>query len=66
VKVLTRLYDQMKGSPIQVDLSTLWKRLGIKSQGRNVIFDEQAPLAAVRRAITAPYPDLTRSREQAE
>ena len=52
VNVLTQLYDQMKDKPVQVDLPALWKRLGIEREGRSVIFDDQAPLAAVRRAIT--------------
>ena len=51
--VLTQLYDQMKSKPVQVDLPALWKGLGIKREGRSVVFDEQAPLAAARRAITA-------------
>ena len=52
VNVLIQLYDRMKGNPVQVDLPALWKRLGIRSEGRSVVFDDRAPLAAVRRAIT--------------
>lgn len=54
VNVLSELYGQMKQTPVQVDLPALWKRLGIQPEGRSVAFDDQAPLAAVRRAITAP------------
>ena len=53
VNVLTQLYEQMKDKPVQVDLPALWKRLGIKREGRGVVFDDEAPLAAVRRAITS-------------
>lgn len=53
VPVLTELYDQMKGTPVQVDLPALWKRLGIAVRGRTVVFDNSAPQAAIRRAITA-------------
>ncbi len=38
---------------VQVDLPALWKRLGIEVHGRNVVFDDQTPLAAVRPAIIA-------------
>lgn len=54
VNVLGQLYDQMKEKPVQVDLPALWKRLGIKREGPSVVFDDRAPLAAVRRAITVP------------
>lgn len=56
VPVLSELYDRMKAAPVQVDLPALWKRLGIELRGRSVIFDDSAPLAAVRRAITAAHP----------
>jgi len=52
--VLAELYAQMKDAPVTVDLAAMWKQLGVVSQGRTVAFDETAPLAAVRRAITAP------------
>ncbi len=55
VNVLSQLYDQMGGKPVQVDLPALWKRLGIRVQGQSVVFDDSAPSAAVRRAITAPH-----------
>lgn len=55
VPVLTELYDKMKDSPVEVDLATTWKRLGIARSGDSVTFDDKAPLAAVRRAITASF-----------
>jgi hypothetical protein len=54
VPVLRELYDQMKASPHPVDLPALWRRLGVVKEGDTVRFDDAAPLAAVRRAITQP------------
>jgi hypothetical protein len=51
--VLTDLYAKWKDAPVQVDLNALWKQLGITLDGRSVRLDEDAPLAAVRRAITS-------------
>jgi hypothetical protein len=51
--VLATLYAQMKATPVAVDLADLFKKLGIAERDGKVIFDEQAPLAAVRRRITA-------------
>ena len=42
---------------MKVDLEDLWRRLGVVADGREVRFDDRAPLAAVRRSITArPLP----------
>ena len=51
--VLTALYAQMKGTPVAVDLPALWARLGVGPRDGSVTLDDTAPLAAVRRAITA-------------
>jgi hypothetical protein len=53
VPVWRELYGQMKASPHPVDLPALWKRLGVARDGRRVVFDDGAPLAAIRKAITA-------------
>jgi hypothetical protein len=53
VPVLHDLYEQMKATPVTVDLDGLWKKLGVKEVNGQVVFDDNAPLAAVRRAITA-------------
>ena len=50
---LEGLYDQMKATPVSVDLPQLWQRLGIELRGDSVFFDDSAPLAPARRAITA-------------
>jgi hypothetical protein len=51
--VLETLYDQMKATPVPVDLPHLWQRLGIELRGDSVVFDDSAALAPIRRAITA-------------
>jgi hypothetical protein len=53
--VLGELYAGMKGEPYPVDLEALWSRLGVRLEGERVVFDDAAPLAAVRRALTQPY-----------
>ena len=52
VPVLHELYEQMKATPVTVDLDALWKKLGVKTVNGQVVFDDNAPLAGVRRAIT--------------
>ncbi len=57
VPVLTELYRQMKDTPVVTDLPDLWQRLGVEMQGDGVIFNDAAPLAAIRQVITrAPLP----------
>ena len=53
VPVLSELYENMKDRPAPVDLDALWQRLGVRAAGSSVVFDENAPEAALRRAITA-------------
>jgi hypothetical protein len=36
------------------DLAGLWGDLGLRPQGETLAFDDTAPLAAIRKAITAP------------
>jgi hypothetical protein len=52
--VLQDLYAQMKDKPMSPDLPALWKQLGIREQGNSVEFQDDAPLAATRKAIIAP------------
>jgi hypothetical protein len=56
VPVLEELYDQMKGTPVTPDLKQLWKDLGVDRQDGKVVFNNSAPLAPIRQAITAPVP----------
>jgi hypothetical protein len=44
---LTELYQRMKASPEPADLDGLWRELGVVGN----TLDDDAPLAAVRRAI---------------
>src|ERR1700730_2032504 len=59
--VLSDLYSKWKDKPVNVDLASLWKELGIAADGKSVRLAEDAPMAAMRRAITAP-----RASKQAE
>lgn len=56
VPIFGELYQKMKDRPADVDLAGLWKRLGVLLESGNIAFDDSAPLAAVRRAITASPP----------
>jgi hypothetical protein len=51
--VLKDTHDKMGLLPAPVDLPALWKKLGVIYRDGTVTFDDNAPLAAVRRAITA-------------
>ncbi len=53
VEVLSELYEQWRAAPVQVDLPALWRDLGVERQGRRAVLNDEAPLAAIRRAITA-------------
>ncbi len=52
VPVLAELYARMGQKPMKVDLPEMWKRLGVSSSGRRIVYDDAAPLAAIRRGIT--------------
>lgn len=53
--VLSRMYAAWKDKPVQVDLPRLWEELGIRSTPEGgVAFDDKAPLAKIREAITSP------------
>lgn len=54
VPVMREIYDEMKATPVMVDLPALWRELGIVRRGQRVSFDDSAPLAAIRRAMTTP------------
>jgi len=57
--VLEELYAKMGSAPTEVDLGALFRRLGVALRGTAVEFDDRAPLASIRRAITEP-PDAPR------
>jgi hypothetical protein len=52
VAVLIPLYDKMKDQPYEVDLSAMWKELGVEREGNTTHFIDSAPLTKVRDAIT--------------
>jgi hypothetical protein len=51
VPVLSEFYAQMKDKPFAPDLPALWRSLGVEADGDTVRFDDQAPLAGIRKAI---------------
>ena len=53
VPVLEELYAKMSNAPVQVDLPALFKRLGVSGTKDRVAYDDAAPLAAIRKGITA-------------
>jgi hypothetical protein len=53
-RVLQELYAKMSVTPSPIDLETLWRELGVTLKNGTVEFDDAAPLAAIRRAITKP------------
>ena len=55
-QVLSHMYAQWKDKPVQVDLPKLWDELGVRAAANGgVEFNDKAPLAAVRKAITTKH-----------
>ena len=54
--VLYDLYQQIRSAPQAADLDVLWTSLGVPGEPKTQAFDDGAPLAAIRVAITAPAP----------
>jgi hypothetical protein len=54
--VLVNQYEEMKDKPVKPDLDQLWKELGIVKSESGIAFDDGAPLASIRSAITKPQP----------
>jgi hypothetical protein len=53
-RVLENLYEEMKDKRVIVNLASLWGKLGIqRSQNGAISFTDDAPLASVRKSITA-------------
>jgi predicted metalloprotease with PDZ domain len=50
--VLTELYGAHAFTPQAFDLEAIWKKLGIEKRDGHIVLDDNAPLAAARRAIT--------------
>jgi len=50
---LREIYDDWSGKAIAPDLGALWSSLGVKSdRTERITFDDQAPLASIRRDLT--------------
>lgn len=49
---MNELYEEMRDRPVDLDLVGLWSRLGVSLASGKISFDDAAPLAAIRRAIT--------------
>ena len=53
-RVLEDQYKRMANAPVAIDLEALWKKLGVIRTGDDQVrFDDSAPEAAIRKAITA-------------
>jgi hypothetical protein len=52
VDVLTKLHDEWGSKPMAPDLDALWRDLGLRVRDGGIDFDDSAPLAAIRMAIT--------------
>jgi hypothetical protein len=50
--VLEKLHERLGAHSETTDLAALWQRLGVSRKGRTVVFNEDAPLATIRRALT--------------
>jgi len=57
--VLEELYAQMKDSPVAPDLHDLWAKLGVAYDGGAITLHDDAPLAAIRKAIMEPRANKT-------
>ena len=60
--VLRDLYQAMRDKPAPVDLEQLWTKLGIAVKDGAVAFNDKAPEASIRKAITAPPSSITARR----
>ncbi|HEX9104247.1 MAG TPA: hypothetical protein VF997_18685 [Polyangia bacterium] len=52
VPVLRELWQKLGAAPVTIDLDAWWQKLGVRKERGRVVFDDAAPLAALRRAIT--------------
>ncbi len=52
--VLSDMYAKWSETPVQVDLTAMWKELGVSEDKDGVKLDPGAPLAAIRDSISAP------------
>jgi hypothetical protein len=55
-QALRDLRRRLGEAPVTIDLDALWDELGVHLRGDRVVYDEGAPLAAIRRGITEVAP----------
>lgn len=55
-EALREWYSRLGKGAYSVDLASYWKKLGLERRGGSVVFDDAAPLAAVRKAIAGATP----------
>jgi hypothetical protein len=51
--VVSDLFAELAEKPTSPDLAALWSRLGVRLAGQQVVYDDNAPLAEIRRALPA-------------
>ncbi|HXH41027.1 MAG TPA: hypothetical protein VNN08_20535 [Thermoanaerobaculia bacterium] len=51
--ILEELHARLGMHPETTDLAALWRQLGVSQNGRTLVFNDDAPLAGIRRALTA-------------
>ncbi len=54
--VLRDLYRETRDKPAPVDLDQLWQKLGIEMKDGSIVFNDKAPEADIRKAITTARP----------
>jgi hypothetical protein len=51
--ILEKLHERLGTRPETTDLDALWQQLGISRRAGTVVFNDDAPLAGIRRAMTS-------------
>jgi hypothetical protein len=54
--VLQELYARMKDEPVLFDLPQVFRELGVSEQGGAIVYDDAAPLAALRKRFVRGGP----------
>ena len=61
-RAMTEVYEQHAHVARDVDLAALWKSLGVAVVDDTVVYDNSAPLAEIRKSLTALRKDPNVSR----
>jgi hypothetical protein len=51
--ILEELHERLGAHPGTTDLAALWQQLGVSRNGSTIVFNDGAPLAGIRRALTS-------------